>query len=218
MRILALAFSCLTAAFASSTLAGGQDVLSDPSQAIDDYFWKVTYASGGTNLYCGEAFAPGDTSNLTASYLYNVKQIKSALRCMTETQCTVKTPKYQFMLSDLHNIYPVPKQMEEARRNAVFGSLQDSARTPSDLGCGTRATYHLIEPSDQAKGNIARAFFYMHDEYRLPLPNDLDTLKQWNKIDPPDTEEMARNERIAGIQGLRNRFIDNPTLADSVTP
>jgi deoxyribonuclease-1 len=35
-------------------------------------------------------------------------------------------------------------------------------------------------------------------------------------MDPPDSEEQARNERIAQIQGTRNRFIDNPALADTL--
>jgi len=39
-------------------------------------------------------------------------------------------------------------------------------------------------------------------------------MKQWNRLDPPDTLERQRNDRIQRIQGNRNRFIDNPRAAE----
>lgn len=213
MRAPLIAISLLSSCFIASAFANGQSTFDDPEQVRTTTFWKV-YPSGGTSLYCGERFENAGNGNLIASPAYNVKQVKSALRCLTETQCTVKTPRYPFMLSDLHNLFPASADIEEKRRNAVFGEMQNSGRTPNDLGCETRATYHLIETRDQAKGDIARAMLYMHVEYMLPLqPDELTMLRKWNQMDPPDAEEKARNERIAGLQGNRNRFIDNPDLA-----
>ena len=34
--------------------------------------------------------------------------------------------------------------------------------------------------------------------------------KQWHQMDLPDAEEKARNDKIASLQGNRNRFIDDP--------
>lgn len=216
MRVLAVALTLATCVIPYAS-AGGQYVLSDPEQATTEIFWNGVYPSGGTTLYCGKPFKDDQNGALTASRIYNIKQIKSALRCMTETQCTVKTPKYLFMISDLHNLYPATTSIEEERRNAVFGELGEDSRKPNDLGCDTHATYHLIEPRDAVKGDIARAFFYMHAEYMLPISQELATLKKWSAMDPPDAEEKARNDRIEAIQGTRNRFIDNPGLIDTLT-
>ena len=54
----------------------------------------------------------------------------------------------------------------------------------------------------------------MHVEYDLPIPGQVQMFKQWHQMDPPDAEEKARNDRIAELQGTRNRFIDNPELVD----
>lgn len=216
MRLPIIAVSLLSGCFISAAVANGQATLSDPDEAWNEVFWKV-YPSGGTSLYCAERFDNAGNGKLVASPAFNTKQIKSALRCLTETQCTVKTPRYPFMRSDLHNLFPASADIEENRRNAVFGEHQAGGRKPNDLGCGTRATYHVIETRDGAKGDIARAMFYMHVEYMLPLnPDELEMLKKWHKMDPPDAEEKARNDRIATLQGSRNRFIDNPALADEL--
>ena len=39
----------------------------------------------------------------------------------------------------------------------------------------------------------------------------LQLLLQWHLQDPPDAEEIARNDYIQSIQGNRNPFIDRPT-------
>jgi deoxyribonuclease-1 len=216
MRLPFLAISLLSSCFIGSALANGQSTFDDPEQVRSNTFWKV-YPSGGTSLYCGEHFDNADNGKLVASPAYNVKQIKSALRCLTDTQCTVKTPRYPFMLSDLHNFFPASADIESKRRNAAFGELEGSSRQPTDLGCNTKATYQIIETRDEVKGDIARAMLYMHVEYMLSLKRDeLALLKKWNQMDPPDAEEKQRNERIAQLQGNRNRFIDDPKLADAL--
>lgn len=215
MRLPILAISLISICFVPGASAAGQSTFYDPDETKTTVFWKV-YPAGGTSLYCGEQFDNSGDGKLVASPAYNVKQVKSALRCLTETQCTVKTPRYPFMLSDLHNLFPASAGIEDERRNAVFGEMQDNNRRQDDLGCGTKATYHVIEPRNEVKGDLARAMFYMHVEYMLPISKELPMLKKWNAMDPPDAEEKARNERIAALQGNRNAFIDNPKLADTI--
>ncbi|MOA17915.1 Extracellular ribonuclease precursor [compost metagenome] len=65
---------------------------------------------------------------------------------------------------------------------------------------------------------MARAIFYMHSEYGLPIVGQVQMFQQWNRLDPVDDEERARNDQIEFLQGNRNRFIDDPTLADSLQP
>ena len=66
--------------------------------------------------------------------------------------------------------------------------------------------------ADSVKGEIARTLFYMHVEYELPLNGMLPMLKHWNAADPPNQYERWRNKAIELLQGIRNRFTDDPTL------
>lgn len=92
------------------------------------------------------------------------------------------------------------------------------------------------------KGNVARAVMYMAIRYEggthtatgqsepdLELTDDrakivatsaspaymgfLSTLLQWHQADPPDMQELERNEVIFNFQGNRNPFIDHPEWA-----
>ncbi|MDX1298300.1 MAG: endonuclease, partial [Pseudomonas sp.] len=99
--------------------------------------------------------------------------------------------------------------------NAQFGDLDDSVPSKfDDIGCDMKTSFQLVEPRDDAKGNVARAIFYMHVEYGLPIVGQVQVFKQWHQMDPPDADEIARNDKIANLQGTRNRFIDNPELVE----
>ncbi|MET1077140.1 MAG: endonuclease [Pseudomonas sp.] len=219
MRVAtAIALTCLTAWGAPVIGAGGQNRLSDPKVAVEQAFWTELYGAGGTSLYCGTPFTAA-TDSLTASRIYSVKQIKSAMRCSTDRQCAVMNPQYLYMLADLHNLYPALSRIETARRKAQFGELGDSVVSKFvESDCDLKTSVLWIEPRDGAKGNIARALFYMHTEYDLPLPGSLELFKAWNQLDPVDAEEKRRNERIEQLQGTRNRFIDDPAAAERLTP
>ena len=88
----------------------------------------------------------------------------------------------------------------------------------------------VYEPRESHKGNAARALLYMALKYHgingmdwsfnhlnqsiLPSQNEspqsLSVLLQWNAADPPDAEEISRNDYIQSIQQNRNPFIDHP--------
>ncbi|WP_411861032.1 endonuclease I family protein [Pseudomonas sp. PDM13] len=214
MRVVTIALFCLAPCIPLSALAGGQTRLPDPKAAVTQAFWQQLYPGAGTTLYCGKAFN-GESGLLAASPVYPTKQIKSALRCVTDGQCKTANPQYPFMLADLHNLYPELARVELARRNALFGMVGD---VPSKFGadCDLKASFQLVEPRDAAKGNVARAIFYMHIEYGLPIVGQVQMFKEWHRLDPVDAEERARNDQIAGLQGTRNRFIDDPGLVDKL--
>ncbi|OEC34597.1 deoxyribonuclease-1 [Pseudomonas cuatrocienegasensis] len=215
MRAVAFAFACLAVVASPPSLAAGQDQIAD-TKASEQLFWSQLYPAGGTTLYCARRFA-GPDQQVTASAVYSARQMKNALRCVTDRQCSIMNPRYPFIVADLHNYYPALKSVERARRNAQFADVADSqSGTFSDLDCELKTGFQRLEPKDAAKGNIARAIFYMHQEYGLPLIGDLPMLQQWNRMDPPDAEEHARNEKIGALQGTRNRFIDDPALADQL--
>lgn len=213
MRSLFLAIGCLAASISLPTLANGQNQLSDPKAAVQ-LFWSQLYGQGGSTLYCGKEFTE-ESGQLKASAIYSSKQLKSALRCVTDRQCGIMNPRYVYMASDLHNLYPALTRVELVRRNAQFGDLDDSVPSKfDDIGCDMKTSFQLVEPRDEAKGNVARAIFYMHVEYNLPIVGQVQMYKKWHQMDPPDAEEKARNDKIASLQGTRNRFIDNPELVE----
>jgi len=51
---------------------------------------------------------------------------------------------------------------------------------------------------------------------RMPMLGKLCTLLKWHKQDPPDAWEKRRNDRIEEIQGNRNPFIGQPTIANAL--
>lgn len=216
MRVVTLFLGCLAACTSLSSLANGQNQLGDVKQAIEQGFWQSLYGNGGTTLYCGKAFER-ENGNLSASPVYSSKQLKSALRCVTDRQCTIMNPRYPFIVSDLHNYYPALARVELVRRNAQFADLADDVPSKfADIDCEMKTSFQLVEPRDEAKGNIARAIFYMNVEYDLPIVGLIPMYKAWHRMDPPDADEKSRNDKIEALQGTRNRFIDDPSLVDQL--
>ena len=111
---------------------------------------------------------------------------------------------------------------KKSTAQAVFYDAMDliKERLPDaePIECGLRTGFKLIEPPAHAKGNAARSLFHMHFEYDLPLPLPLDVLRRWHQEDPADQVERIRNDRIALLQGTRNRFIDNPEAVELLQP
>jgi endonuclease I len=106
----------------------------------------------------------------------------------------------------------------------------------ADVGCcSIRGTdgggQKVFEPRDAHKGNVARAVFYFALRYEgCERPSILAydgfgashaaiteaVHKEWNRLDPPDADERARNQRIQAYQKVRNPFIDHPEFADRI--
>ena len=71
----------------------------------------------------------------------------------------------------------------------------------------------LVEPRPAVRGEIARAMFYMQQEYGVKIfRRQAELLRRWHRRDPPDAMERIRNDRIERLQGNRNPFIDRPEL------
>ena len=53
------------------------------------------------------------------------------------------------------------------------------------------------DPTAKARGNLARAYFYMSFLYRIQIQNTLEeNLRAWHFEDPPDQMEEERNSLI----------------------
>jgi len=212
MHSIAIGFLALFTA-ASTALADGQTHYIGSEEA-ERAFWSELYTSGGDTLYCAASFNGMDT-NLVASAVYSVRQIRRSLRCATTNQCAIKTPKYLYMVGDLHNLYPSQKEIEEELQNAQFTEIDEAQAKRIGVGdCELKTDFKAFEPADHAKGNAARAILYMHHEYKLPLPGPLEMFQRWHRLDPVDAKERIRNDRIASLQGTRNLFIDDPDAVE----
>ena len=83
-------------------------------------------------------------------------------------------------------------------------------------GC-MNASVILKEPNAAARGNMARAYFYMSFQYRIHIQDALEErFGTWHFEAPPDKTEKIRNSLIEQVQGNRNPFIDHPEIVERV--
>ncbi|MFC4635593.1 endonuclease [Dokdonia ponticola] len=123
--------------------------------------------------------------------------------------------------ADAHHIRPSDIQLNSQRSNRKYAAGSGNA--------GVTAQGHFY-PGDEWKGDVARMMLYMYIRYdNRCLPsnvgignavasdaNMIDLFLQWNVEDPVNAFEDTRNEVLAGIQGNRNPFIDNPAFATQI--
>jgi len=196
---------CLLFSFAASA---DQTQISNYSLARDLH-WQKLYLKGAWTLYCGEPFR--DRSRLSVEHIYPASWMAEHLGCGTRKQCRRGSERFNRMEADMHNLYPSLVSIKQARSNYQFGMIEGEVRKFGECDFERSNSERLAEPRPIARGNVARAIFYMHTEYGLPIPGDMvELLKQWNREDPPSCHEMRRNNEIEELQGTRNPYIDHP--------
>lgn len=161
-------------------------------------------------LYCQTPFKPNDRIHIER--VYPQRTLLDHFGCDSARSCEMNAD-YLVVWNDLHQMFPITSSTSRLRRGT---SIDEARLDEPNHDCGFKTTFQTFEPSDHAKGDVARALLYLHDTYKVPLASRLDLLQEWNKLDPPDELEQLRNQRIADIQGKSNPFIDNPKLADQV--
>ncbi len=137
--------------------------------------------------------------------------------------------------SDLHHLFPVQDGVNSSRGNLPFGEVPDAqaeawysqdvsqSRPPAaNAGRWSERGAGRWEPRDDARGNIARAVFYVYALYGPFVQDDggaafFSTMRAdllaWTRLDPADAAETARSAWIATQQGTPNPFVLDPTLA-----
>jgi deoxyribonuclease I len=217
VQIISILFlaSALNNSFAESLPIESYD------EVVVNTFWNELYNHGGWSLYCGYRFDPA--AKLTEGRLFVIEQIYPVswmlkhMSCGSRRQCRLdKKSRFTRMEADMHNLYPVWQDADVARQNTAFGMIKgESWRYDS---CDFERYLGITEPRPIARGNIARSIFYMHSEYGVPVDKKMLTeLKRWNRQDPPSKQEILRNNIIEELQGNRNQYIDNPTMAEQIS-
>ena len=131
----------------------------------------------------------------------------SGARC-----CNVLSQKFKKREADMHNLFPAIEQSatEAMGSSPAFGGLEEYRFCSVESKPG-------VNPRPGARGDIARAYFYMARQYEFAIAEDLeDRLRKWHLEDPPDQWEEERNSDIEMVQGNRNPFIDHPELVERV--
>lgn len=146
--------------------------------------------------------------------------------------------------ADLHHIRPAEKDLNNDRGNLLYGEVSNGTPRYTSVSnvLGGHSSGNSFEPLDNVKGDVARIIMYVYTHYNnasavggtvqgtvttgnLPITNIIsasnanaawDLLLKWNRDDPVDDIERARNEAVYNIQHNRNPFIDNENYADAI--
>lgn len=122
--------------------------------------------------------------------------------------------QFKYMEADLYNLFPSVGAINQARSN--FSMAEIAGEDGKIFGaCPVKIKDRKIEPPGHVKGDIARVYFYMHKAYpgRGIISDKNEKLFQaWDKIDPVDQNECARNLKIEQIQRNVNEFVKNPCI------
>jgi deoxyribonuclease I len=185
-------------------------------------YWSELYPNGGFEFYCGERFgAPVDgrtPEGMSLEHAYAAQWMVEALNCgANRVECRARNQRFGFLKADMHNLFPASGPVNSSRGNRLFGEIPGEDHNFED--CDFEQKGNLAEPRPIARGNFARAIFYMHLEYNIPIDYTmLPTLIEWNDDDPVNQTERRRSNKIEQLQGTRNPFIDDPDLVRETFP
>jgi deoxyribonuclease I len=121
--------------------------------------------------------------------------------------CNATDPVFNAMEADLQNLTPAIGEINADRSNYRFGVLPND---PQHGACDFKVDFkgRVAEPRNEIKGQIARIYFYMHDQYDLPMSRQQQQLLMaWDKQYPVTDWERERDRRIATRMGHNNPFV-----------
>jgi deoxyribonuclease I len=127
------------------------------------------------------------------------------------TCCEKADRIYNKMVADLHDIAPELGEISDFRGARTFGDVPGEAREFGGCDFEIDPENDVAEPPASRRGDIARAYLYMHHVYgdSVPLTDaELRRFEGWHAMDPPTEWERERNRRIAKIQGSRNPLVE----------
>lgn len=122
--------------------------------------------------------------------------------------CVSNDPVFHRAHVDLHNLTPVVGEYNADRSNYRFtmlpGTKSAYGACPSKVDFKQRAA----EPRQDARGIVARTYFYMFDRYNLSMSKAQQQLfMAWDAQYPVTEWERERDVRISRVMGHRNPFV-----------
>lgn len=118
--------------------------------------------------------------------------------------------------ADMHNLFPLVRRVNSSRQNYPLQMLDgEEENRKFEHFCPDFENVNIdgtnrVEPTADARGDVARAITYMHFVYGLPIEPIVpskDTLIEWMLEDPVDDEEYQKSYAKTVIQGTPNPLI-----------
>ncbi len=121
-----------------------------------------------------------------------------------------KVPTFKQMEGDMHNLVPAIGEVNGDRSNYRFSEWNGKADQYGQCDFVVDFKSRKVQPPKSARGPIARAYLYMHQQYDFNLSKQDTRLYQaWNKQYPTTPWECKKNEQVKRLQGNSNPFIQN---------
>ena len=112
------------------------------------------------------------------------------------------------MQADLYNLQPAIGEVNGLRSNYQIAIIKGESR---EFGkCDIEIQSKKVEPSEKIRGDVARTYMYMEQNYPkyINFNNSIKNLiNKWDKDDPVDDWERLRADKIYKIQGNLNHII-----------
>jgi deoxyribonuclease-1 len=131
--------------------------------------------------------------------------------CCSRSPASGGDEEFRAMEGDMHNLAPAVGELNGDRSNRPYGIVDEEPREYGacdfeiDRDAGRDG---VTEPAESIRGDVARAWLYMSAEWGMQLTaEELTLFEAWHESDPPDEWEIARNQRIARVQGNANLFV-----------
>jgi deoxyribonuclease I len=125
--------------------------------------------------------------------------------------CRRSDPEFRRMEADLQNLAPEIGELNADRSHFAFGEVEGEPRAYGRCDFEVDRQAKTVEPATALRGDIARAYLYMHRAYgpdAFPLSAfDIARFERWHRADPATGWERIRDARIAQIQGIHNPLL-----------
>lgn len=190
---------------------------------VSNATWSNVYRAGGVELYCRIAFGRSEATdkrlNGVQLQLEHAYPAEAAARYFgyTSRRCNTPLPDHPrpdrasclAATGDMQNLFPAYSSLNQSHGDSPYGELTGEGphRRFTDLCAdferGVGAAPDLVEPTETARGDLARSLVYMHFVYGLPLERAVDDpnrLLSWMAADPVDEGELARERAIRNVQ------------------
>lgn len=212
--------------YSSASSLSGTELKSKLSQIVNSGAIKLQYSSSSSNDVWDMCEA-GDQNPSNSNEVYLIYTEKSMAK--TEHSTGSNGWNREHVWAKSHGDFgtsPGPGTDGHHLRASDAGENGNRGNLDFDDVSGARTKNgSYYEPPLSAKGDVARSIFYMALRYGYTVDNGsgtgarhgkLETLLEWNELDPVDPYEIRRNNIIYEFQKNRNPFIDHPELVKYV--
>lgn len=186
------------------------------------------YSSGLAQLLPDSNEDPNNSSNMI--YFYTHKSVKKNAASTWNREHTWPQSLSGGLYGksgagcDALHIMPTYNTTNSKRGNLKFGNCTNGTLQTYEGVNYAKTSGGYFEPMDSVKGDCARIVFYMRTTYFASrnhsitnVAQSIQTLLEWNKLDPVDNLERMRNKVVfASKQNNRNPFVDHPEWVDKI--